>query len=130
MPLRSRTLWWGVTLNAPDARALARFYARLLDWELTLPPDDPDGASVAPSSDAGYYLGFQTEPDHQRPVWPAGPGEPQMQMHLEIEVDDLAQAVAHAVGQGATIADFQPQAGVRVMIDPAGHPFCLYVVDA
>ena len=27
MPLRSRNLWWGVTLNAPDARELARFYA-------------------------------------------------------------------------------------------------------
>lgn len=120
MPLRTRTLWWGVTLNAPDAGELARFYARLLDWKL-------DGLSVAPSADAGYYLGFQTEPRYQRPVWPPDPGDQQMQMHLEIEVDDLDQAVAHALSVGATTADFQPQPDVRVMLDPAGHPFCLYL---
>jgi hypothetical protein len=28
--------------------------------------------------------------------------------------------------EGAAIADFRPRASVRVMIDPAGHPFCLY----
>ncbi len=28
---------------------------------------------------------------------------------------------------GATLAAFQPQDDVRVWIDPAGHPFCLYV---
>jgi catechol 2,3-dioxygenase-like lactoylglutathione lyase family enzyme len=47
-------------------------------------------------------------------------------MHLEIRVDDLDAAVAHAVAQGATLADFQPQEYVRVCLDPAGHPFCLF----
>ena len=28
--------------------------------------------------------------------------------------------------QRATLADFQPQKDVRVLLDPAGHPFCLY----
>jgi predicted enzyme related to lactoylglutathione lyase len=128
MPLRTRRQWWGVMLDAPDARALARFYARLLDWEL-FEPESGDGASVAPSATAGFNLGFQTEPDYRRPVWPARPGEPQMSMHLEIEVDDLDEAVAHAVGAGAEVAPFQPQDTVRVMFDPAGHPFCLYLDD-
>ena len=35
-------------------------------------------------------------------------------------------AVAHAVELGATIAESQPQANVRVLLDPDGHPFCLY----
>ena len=48
-------------------------------------------------------------------------------MHLEIEVDDLEASVAHAVAQGATLAGFQPQEDVRVCLDPAGHPFCLYL---
>lgn len=120
MPLRTNKHWWGVTLDAPDGRQLAEFYARLLGWELT-------GSSVAPSADAGYFLGFQTEPRYVRPVWPAEPGQPQMAMHLEIEVDDLEEAVAHAVEAGAEVAAFQPQEAVRVMLDPAGHPFCLYV---
>jgi predicted enzyme related to lactoylglutathione lyase len=127
MVLRSRKQWWGVTLDAPDGPELARFYARLLGWELFL--DGGGGGSVAPSADAGYNLGFQTEPQYVRPVWPAAPGEPQMSMHLEIEVDDLDEAVAHALSVGAELAAFQPQATVRVMLDPAGHPFCLYVED-
>jgi hypothetical protein len=49
-----------------------------------------------------------------------------MQVHLEVEVSDLEAAVAHAVELGATEAEYQPQDDVRVMLDPAGHPFCLY----
>ena len=126
MPLRNRKHWWGVTLDAPDGPALAQFYARLLDWKY-FPSDNGLGGAVAPTEDAGYNLGFQTEPHYVRPVWPAAPGRPQMSMHLEIEVDDLEEAVAHAVGVGAVEAAFQPQDTVRVMLDPAGHPFCLYV---
>jgi hypothetical protein len=125
MPLRTRKQWWGVTLDAPDAHELARFYARLLDWQIF--EGDGEGAAVAPSETAGYNLGFQTEPHYVRPVWPTEAGKPQMSMHLEIEVDDLEGAVAHAVSVGATVAPFQPQSTVRVMFDPAGHPFCLYL---
>ena len=126
MPLRTRTSWWGVTLDAPDAQELARFYADLLGWELFREPDG-DGASVAPSVDAGYNLGFKTEPQYTRPAWPPQPGWPQMSMHLEIEVDDLDEAVDHALSVGAEMAHYQPQETVRVMFDPAGHPFCLYL---
>jgi hypothetical protein len=48
-------------------------------------------------------------------------------LHLEIQVDDLEGAVAHAVELGARVADYQPQETVRVLLDPAGHPFCLYL---
>lgn len=63
------------------------------------------------------------------PVWPAGPGDPQMSMHLDFEVDDLDAAAAHAVAAGARLAGFQPQDDVRVFLDPAGHPFCLFRPD-
>jgi predicted enzyme related to lactoylglutathione lyase len=128
MPLRSSTTWWGTVLDAPDAPALAHFYARLLDWQVF--DEDNTGAAVAPSEDAGYYLGFQTEEHYVRPVWPAEPGKPQMSMHLDVEVDDLERAVAHALDCGAEQAEFQPQDDVRVMLDPAGHPFCLYLDPA
>jgi Glyoxalase-like domain len=59
------------------------------------------------------------------------PGDHQQMMsHLDIEVRDLAEAVAHALACGATIAEFQPQELVRVLLDPAGHPFCLWVQPA
>jgi hypothetical protein len=62
----------------------------------------------------------------QPPVWPPVPGTQGMQLHLEVEVSDLEAAVEHAVELGATVAAHQPQDDVRVMLDPAGHPFCLY----
>lgn len=61
------------------------------------------------------------------PVWPAARGHQQMMMHLDIAVDDRAATVADAVGLGATVAGYQPQEDVRVLLDPAGHPFCLYL---
>jgi hypothetical protein len=46
-------------------------------------------------------------------------------MHLDFQVGDLEGAVAEAVDLGAVIAGHQPQEDVRVLFDPAGHPFCL-----
>jgi Glyoxalase-like domain len=48
------------------------------------------------------------------------------EVHLDIAVEDLDEGVPWAVEAGATLAAHQPQAGVRVMLDPAGHPFCLF----
>jgi predicted enzyme related to lactoylglutathione lyase len=128
MALRTTKQWWGVVLDAPDARALARFYQRLLGWQIFA--DSDEWVTMAPSRTAGHNLAFMREADYQRPVWPPVEGRPQKSMHLDIEVDDLAAAVAHAVAAGAELAGFQPQGHVRVLLDPAGHPFCLYVGDS
>ncbi|GGO10024.1 glyoxalase [Microbispora rosea subsp. aerata] len=110
-------------LSAPDARALAAFYQRLLGWAIR--QEEPGWVTLrAPGGGAG--LSFQTDPAYVRPRWPAGPGDQQMMMHLDIEVDDLDTAGAHAVAAGATLAEYQPQDDVRVYLDPAGHPFCLW----
>ena len=77
--------------------------------------------------DGGTSLSFQTEACYVRPVWPGTQGEQLMMLHLDIEVDDLDEAGAHAVAQGAVLAEFQPQDDVRVYLDPAGHPFCLWI---
>jgi catechol-2,3-dioxygenase len=122
--LRTKKQWWGVVLDAPDARELAHFYARLLGWRVF--NESPGWVDLAPSEDAGYNLAFATEPQYVRPTWPTEPGKAQMSLHLDFEVDDLDEAVAHAVESGAELAAYQPQANVRVMLDPAGHPFCLY----
>ena len=61
-------------------------------------------------------------------MWPPLAGRQQMQLHLDIAVDDLPAGVARAGSLGAAEAAEQPQDDVRVMLDPAGHPFCLFVV--
>jgi catechol 2,3-dioxygenase-like lactoylglutathione lyase family enzyme len=113
-------------LDAPDAAGLAAFYRRLLGWPVE--QEEPDWITLRPPG-GGPGLSFQTEPAHARPVWPAGPGDPQMQAHLDIEVEDLAAAGEHAVAAGAVLAGYQPQDDVRVYLDPAGHPFCLFLPD-
>ena len=113
----------GTNIDAPDANALADFYRRLLGWKTGI--EEP-GWVILRSPAGGATLNFQTEDQYVPPVWPARPGGQQMMMHLEIAVDDLEEGVAHAVAQGAALAGFQPQENVRVCLDPAGHPFCLY----
>ena len=127
MALTTKAHWFGVVLNSPDPKALAGFYQRLLGWTLYPSDDGSDFVSLAPSEEAGYNLAFQREDLYERPVWPAEEGKPQMQLHLDVEVDDLDQAVAHAIEVGAELPQFQPQERVRVMLDPDGHPFCLYL---
>ncbi len=111
-------------LDAPDAQALARFYRDLLGWPLR--DDEPGWATVRPP-DGGAGLSFQTDSGYRRPTWPPVDGEQRMMAHLDIKVDDLESAGAHALALGATLADFQPQEGVRVYLDPAGHPFCFFL---
>jgi catechol 2,3-dioxygenase-like lactoylglutathione lyase family enzyme len=115
-----------VNIGAPDPGTLARFYERLLG--LTIAREEPDDVMLR-GVDDGVNLSFQREVNYTPPVWPAGPGDQQMQLHLEVRVDDLEGATAYALELGATLADFQPQDDVRVCLDPAGHPFCLWVVS-
>jgi catechol 2,3-dioxygenase-like lactoylglutathione lyase family enzyme len=111
-------------LETPDPRALAAFYRALLGWPVG--DDGPTWVTLRPEG-GGAGLSFQREAAYVRPTWPTEDGTQQMMAHLDIRVDDLAAAVAHAVSAGATVAEFQPQDDVRVCLDPDGHPFCLYV---
>ena len=112
-------------LGTPDPPGLARFYQRLLGWPIR--DDEAEWATLRPE-DGSTGLSFQLETDHVPPVWPQKPGTQQMQIHLDLEVDDLEAACAVAEEAGA-----RPLGGhededevVRVYADPAGHPFCLF----
>lgn len=114
----------GVVLGTPDPVALGAFYARLLGWPYR--SEHPEWVVLLdPGGGAG--LSFLREDPYAPPVWPAGPGDQAMQVHLDVEVDDLEVALTWAERCGARQATFQPQDHVRVCLDPDGHPFCLYV---
>jgi len=116
--------WWGVVLDTDDVETLTHFYAQLRGWRIHRLAET-DG-----SLDAGEgvaYLNVQYNPRYVRPVWPGRPGQPTMMMHLDFEVSDLQAEVDRAVSLGAQVSAYQPQENVRVLLDPAGHPFCLYV---
>ena len=120
----SRSDWWGVVLDAPDAPALAHFYAELLGWPIS--KETEEHCTMAPEDGGVAYLAIQRAEGYQPPVWPNADGAQQMMLHLDFEVVDLEAAVAHAVELGGTVAEYQSQTDVRVVLDPAGHPFCLY----
>jgi predicted enzyme related to lactoylglutathione lyase len=115
-------MWWGTAIEAPDPGALAAFYSRLLDWPVV--HQEPGTTVIKPPQDSVFMV-FQLAEDYTPPVWPPGPGDQRAMMHLDIQVADLDAATSDAVALGARPAEFQPHADVRVLLDPAGHPFCL-----
>lgn len=121
---RPRMTLSGVVLDCPDPGSLAGFYEELLGWRRI--QDEPGWVKLA-GPEGGAGLSFQQEDRFVPPTWPAGSGVQQMQVHLDIHVDDLDAAGAHATAVGARFAAFQPQDDVRVYLDPAGHPFCLFL---
>lgn len=83
--------------------------------------------SVVCLSGAGPMLSLMRVDEYAPPSWPDGPQY--QQMHLDLAAEDLERDVAAAVELGAREAAFQPSPDRwRVMVDPAGHLFCLTVV--
>lgn len=107
---------------------MARFYEALLGFEVRdLEPRwaqlwDPQG---------GVHLNIQGDPAYEPPTWPEKPGNQAKMMHFEVQVDDLEAAVATAIEAGGTEAPWQPPdrnpERIRIMLDPAGHPLCLFL---
>ena len=124
-----------VTIGAARPHELADFYARLLGRPVTAedPPHPTDPAKGGwaqirpPEGEAGPTLNFEYEQHFTRPVWPSRAGEQTASQHLDIWVTDLDASVEWAISQGATLAEVQPQDDVRVLFDPDGHPFCLFL---
>jgi len=111
-----------VTLDCPDPAHLADFYKEALGLEVLY--SDESAAYVGNSSGNGMRLGFQTVDNYQKPEWPTR-SAPQ-QVHLDIEVTDLDRAQTRLTELGAAPAPTQPAPdNWRVILDPAGHPFCI-----
>ncbi|MEU6584014.1 VOC family protein [Nocardia sp. NPDC046763] len=108
-----------ITVDCDDPAVLANFWAELL------------GGVIAASSEK--FVGVKLPhviltairiPNYQPPFWPDQ--NPPKQIHLDLSVADLDAAQAEAVRLGARLCDYQPAPDKRrVLLDPAGHPFCL-----
>jgi Glyoxalase-like domain len=109
----------GVSLDCDDPKGLAEFYRVLLDLEVMFESDE-----FIALKGAGIFLTTQRVQQHRPTDWP-GALVPK-QLHLELAVDDLDKAEAAALKIGATTASVQPSPELwRVLLDPAGHPFCI-----
>jgi len=110
-----------VTLDCADPLALVAFYQQATGLCRVEGSDD---LFAGLRGAEGVFLGFQRVRDYRAPQWP-GQQDPQ-QCHLDFEVDDLDVAEAALLLLGAHRPTEQPDNDrSRVLIFPAGHPFCL-----
>lgn len=111
-----------ITINAPSAGALAAFYADITDGTVAF--EHPAWATV---HTGGGRIDVQTVADYRPPSWPE---RAEALVHLDFLVDDLERAAARVEAAGATRFEHQPNAEhCLVFADPAGHPFCLTLID-
>ena len=124
------TDWVGVAIDCEWAEPMARFYEGLLGFEIRdLGPGGRWAQLFNPKG--GVHINIQGDPDYRPPTWPEKPGELTKMLHFEVQVDDVDAAVALGVELGGTEAPWQPpdrnRARIRVMLNPAGHPLCLFL---
>jgi hypothetical protein len=126
-------------LDTDDVRGLAEFYRQLfgLDYrEGDEPPPpglpDPRGSDwLVLRNPLGPQLAFQHRDDYAPPTWGEGT-RPQM-LHLDTvvwSVEQLERQRRRAEDLGArTMLDRSddPDEPLYVLVDPAGHPFCIFV---
>lgn len=109
-----------VSLDCDEPAALAAFWAAMLGGEVAF--TTPAGAVGVRSE--WVWLAAVKVPGYRPATWPAD--DVPKQIHLDLGVADLEAAVAEAERLGARPASFQPAPALRrVLLDPAGHPFCL-----
>ncbi|MDX8051005.1 VOC family protein [Lentzea sp. BCCO 10_0798] len=111
-----------VAFDAADIAQESRFWAGVLGGEVQ---EDDDWHMVV--VDGVPRVGVQLAPGHAPPEWPDGPT--QQQVHLDLWVEDFAEAHEQVMALGARV--LKPAIGnttgddFQVYADPAGHPFCL-----
>ncbi|HVE91325.1 MAG TPA: VOC family protein [Actinomycetota bacterium] len=121
--------WNGVCLDcAPDD--FERMIALYRDMFGIQVLDKEERWAMLGDPAAGMNINIQAEDWYVSPVWPELADAQTKMMHFEIEVDHVERAVARAISLGALQAPEQPTNRdlntLRVMLDPAGHPFCLW----
>lgn len=112
-----------IILDAKDPQKLMKFYCDLLGWEMTY-ESETFCALAAPGGGTG--IGAQLVETFKAPVWPPVEGGADQGAHCDFEVTNLEASIALATRLGAHKADDQFIENLAVMIDPEGHPFCLY----
>jgi|SRR5215469_89753 len=108
-------------MECADPGELAEFYRQVLGWDVSHYPGES-----AVITDGSTSIRFGRVDGYEPPRWPDSATAPK-RYHLDLNVADVAEAVQRCLELGASKPDFQPDDGERwtVLLDPAGHPFCV-----
>lgn len=115
---------WNVVLDSDNADELSAFYEKLLGWTRFI---GKEYMVLRDEAQKGFptWITIQQVDNYVAPAWPATPDEQQQMAHLDFHVADVEEGVKHALSCGATMSEIQFDDRWRVMLDPAGHPFCI-----
>ena len=106
----------GVSLDCADPAELAEFYLQMLGGRLLWSRPTSVGVHVP-----GVLLITQRVENYRPPEWPGA-----SIVHLDLTAGEhLEVPVKRAIALGARLADPQPDPRWKVLLDPAGHPFCI-----
>ncbi|WP_293695530.1 VOC family protein [uncultured Agrococcus sp.] len=106
-----------VTLDAADVAPVADFWSKALGWPILAATEE-----YAMLQGPTHALGISRTPDYQPPRWP---DDGHKQFHFDLSADNIEATADHLVELGATRPADQPGDTWVVLLDPAGHPFCL-----
>jgi hypothetical protein len=109
-----------IVVDVADPGPVSPFYVTAAAGEVVR--DDPDGVWIKLN---GINVIFRQVPDYRPPSWPDS--TEQMQVHFDFNVDDVVAARLRLEELGARTAEHQPHDPelLKVMVDPAGHLFCI-----
>lgn len=110
-----------ITLDCDEKHvpALMDFYSQLAGFQV----ESLDGEFMPTLLGQHIAISFQPVDGYQRPTFPTE--ERGQQIHLDFFVEDLEEAVAYAKSIGAQEAQKQFGDSWHILLDPAGHTFCL-----
>ena len=112
-----------IVLDCPDPLALATFYGTMLDWKVDTANFDESDGWIDVKADYGQCLSFQGVEDYKAPSGPARTCRSRCTSTSSSTTSTRPRRPCIALG--ATKHEHQPGTTFRVMLDPAGHPFCL-----
>ncbi|NNE11375.1 MAG: VOC family protein [Ilumatobacter sp.] len=105
-----------IVVDCSNPEALARFWQALIGGDVDVETSD---WVVLDGDDLGFYIGFQRVPEQK---------SGKNRVHLDVEVDDLDQAIDEAEQLGARkiggVVDDDETGTFQVMADPGGNEFC------
>lgn len=113
---------FSIVIDCKNSEELSDFYSNMLGWKKI--NKDPEYIAVISPNNYPILL-FQENENYIAPIYPASKYGQQQMIHLDFSVEDIDKGVAHAISCGAILSEYQFSDSWKVLIDPAGHPFCI-----
>ena len=115
--------WWGIYLEAPDPHVLLAFWSAILDKPIH--SEDEEGGALD-FVEGVAYLAVQKADVYEPPVWPPSPGARACSCTSRSRSRTWRPRSSTRSSWARRWRSASPRTTCACMLDPAGHPFCLY----